>query len=93
MKAAGWLSLAGHGGGAIWGHFVPTEESVPLYMQMKPKDPSVPLDTIVQNSEKSRRTLVVVVCVVKYTETHTSACTHTLFLNIVLFFFFVLLFF
>lgn len=56
MRAAGWLSLAGHRGGAVWRHLTPTEEHAPLYMQMKPKDPSLPLDTIMQNSEKSRRT-------------------------------------
>lgn len=58
MRTAGWLSLAGHRGGAVWRHLTPTVEGAPLYMQMKPKDPSVPLDMVVQNSEKSGRTLV-----------------------------------
>lgn len=64
VKAAAWLTMAGHMGGAVWGHFTPREESTPLYMQMKLKDPSLPLDMIVQNSAKSR-ILGAVVCPAK----------------------------
>lgn len=39
---AGWRSLAGHTGAAVFRHLVPSEDCVPLYMQMKPKYPSVP---------------------------------------------------
>lgn len=66
----------GHVGGAVWRHLTPTEEHAPLYMQMKPKDPSVPLDTIVQNSEKSRRTLAAVdMCVLRNTHRHGDTWT------------------
>ncbi len=75
VRAAGLLSLAGHRGGAVWRHLTPTEERAPLYMQMKPKDPSVPLDTIVQNSEKSRRRLAAVdMCVLR--NAHGDKGTH-----------------
>lgn len=71
VRAAGWFGLAGRGGGAVWRHLTPTEERAPLYMQMKPKDLSVPLDTIVHNSEKSRRIVLVVAMRVPRYATHT----------------------
>lgn len=46
-----WMAkMAGHWGVAVWRRLMPTEVCATIYMQMKPKDPSVPLDMIRQNS-------------------------------------------